>query len=85
MRDKIGSRQLTSLEQENMDKMRQFMTIINSDKSITEEAKDQFTEAMNADTEIINALENKWIMTDEESQRFFSMVFILIKSIKGLN
>jgi replication-associated recombination protein RarA len=85
MREKMGDRQLNSLEQENFDKMRQLMKIVNTDKTITQEAKDLFTEAMNADKEVMQALQNKWIMTDEEYQRFFNMIFILIKSIKGIN
>lgn len=80
--EKIGSRDLTEVEQGHMEYISGLMKIVNEQGHFAdEEAKDNFTECMRADEEIMACLTSKYIMPESASLRFIDILDDLVDNI----
>jgi hypothetical protein len=80
-RYKIGSRDLNSVEQADMDEVRELMTIVNSNPPFSDEAKETFRVAVLGCGAAI-AMIKKYILTDEERAGLLNALRDLVGTLK---
>jgi hypothetical protein len=80
-RQRLGSRELNSVEEADMNEVRELMTIVNSGVSFTNEAKEAFKIAV-VDCGAAIAMVNKFILTDKERTGLLNALRDLVSSLK---
>ncbi len=80
-REMLMSRDLSPREQEDMNEVRELMTIVNSDAPFTEEAKETFRLTA-IECGAVRAMMNKYILTDKERTGLLNGLRTLVGSLK---
>jgi hypothetical protein len=80
-REMLMSRDLSPIEQADMNEVRELMTIVNSDADFTPEAKETFRLAV-VGSGAAYAMMKKYILTDEERIGLLSALRALVGSLK---
>jgi hypothetical protein len=80
-REMLLSRELTAIEQADMNEVRELMTIVNSDPDFTPEAKETFRLAA-IECGAVHAMMKKYILTDKERIGLLNGLRTLVGSLK---
>jgi hypothetical protein len=80
-REMLLSRELTAIEQADMNEVRELMTIVNSDADFTPEAKETFRLAA-IECGAVHAMMKKYILTDKERNGLLNGLRTLVGSLK---
>jgi hypothetical protein len=80
-REMLLSRDLSSIEQADMNEVRELMTIVNSDADFTPDAKEIFRLAVIGSGAAF-AMMKKYILTDEERNGLLNALRTLVGSLK---
>jgi hypothetical protein len=80
-REMLLSRELTTIEQADMNEVRELMTIVNSDADFTPEAKETFRLAA-IECGAVHAMMKKYILTDKERNGLLNGLRTLVGSLK---
>ena len=80
-REMLMSRELTAIEQADMNEVRELMTIVNSDADFTPEAKETFRLAA-IECGAVHAMMKKYILTDKERNGLLNGLRTLVGSLK---
>jgi hypothetical protein len=80
-REMLMSRDLSPIEQADMNEVRELMTIVNSDADFTPEAKETFRLAV-VGSGAAFAMMKKYILTDEERNGLLNALRALVGSLK---
>jgi hypothetical protein len=80
-REMLNSRELSTIEQADMNEVRELMTIVNSDPDLTPDAKETFRVAVIGSGAAF-AMMKKYILTDEERTGLLNALRALVGSLK---
>jgi len=80
-RHKVGSRELNSVEEADMNEVRELMTIVNSNPSFSNEAKEAFRVAV-VGCGAAFAMIKKYILTDKERAGLLNALRDLVGTLK---
>jgi hypothetical protein len=80
-REMLNSRELSTIEQADMNEVRELMTIVNSDPDLTPDAKEAFRVAVIGSGAAF-AMMKKYILTDEERTGLLNALRALVGSLK---
>jgi hypothetical protein len=80
-RERLNSREMTAAEQADMKEVVELMTIVNQDPPFTDEAKESFRVAV-VGCGAAKAMQNKYILTDNERNGLLNALRILVGSLK---
>ena len=80
-REMLMSRELTAIEQADMNEVRELMSIVNDDPGFTPEAKETFRLAA-IECGAVHAMMKKYILTDKERNGLLNGLRTLVGSLK---
>jgi hypothetical protein len=80
-REKVGSRELNSVEQKDMDEVKELMVVVNDNPPFTDEAKEKFRVAV-VGCGAAMAMVNKFILNTDERVGLLNALRDLVGSLK---